>query len=314
MGAAVGAVAGGKFEGGNKRVRPGWKVALVMVIAVVWGLKLFNPYGVGVIREIGATLGDSNLRWKISEWMPMSRFDATYIFFAALSLSMAWVYRKRLEYWEVAGVAVIFVAGMTSNRHVPLLVIFSLPVLYKCIGWLVREARSEAVLEKVVQWLVVMVVSMSAVNVWLIGSGVKVLAEENFYPAGAVAYFETREDLPNTFNYYGWGGYLIWKMPGTRWFIDGRMPSWEGILLEYEAVEKGEKEGEAVLDKYEVKMVVWPARQLLGGEPAMRRLVGRLMKLLKKDDLEYRGIEGLMKEGGWRVVYEDRNAKVWERD
>ena len=38
------------------------------------------------------------------------------------------------------------------------------------------------------------------------------------------------------------------------------------------------------------------------------------MKLLKKDDLEYRGIEGLMKEGGWRVVYEDRNAKVWERD
>src|SRR3989344_1949150 len=33
-GGGVGVVAGGKFEGGNKRVRPGWKVALVMVIAV----------------------------------------------------------------------------------------------------------------------------------------------------------------------------------------------------------------------------------------------------------------------------------------
>ena len=28
------------------------------------------------------------------------------------------------------------------------------------------------------------------------------------------------------FSEYGWGGYLIWKMPEKKVFVDGRMPSW----------------------------------------------------------------------------------------
>jgi len=53
------------------------------------------------------------------------------------------------------------------------------------------------------------------------------LSEQKFYPVKAVAYL-SKQDLSsgNLFTLYDYGGYLIWKLPNKKVFIDGRMPSW----------------------------------------------------------------------------------------
>ena len=46
------------------------------------------------------------------------------------------------------------------------------------------------------------------------------------YPYEAVIYLKENNMLGNTLNFYGWGGYLVWYLPESKVFIDGRMPSW----------------------------------------------------------------------------------------
>lgn len=43
------------------------------------------------------------------------------------------------------------------------------------------------------------------------------------YPYGALNYLQTTGFQGRTFNAIEWGGYLIWNLPGQRFFIDGRM-------------------------------------------------------------------------------------------
>jgi hypothetical protein len=46
------------------------------------------------------------------------------------------------------------------------------------------------------------------------------------YPAPEVAYLQTHSCSGNLFNDYTYGGYIIWQLPHTSVYIDGRMPTW----------------------------------------------------------------------------------------
>jgi len=36
-----------------------------------------------------------------------------------------------------------------------------------------------------------------------------------------------KDKTGNVFNTYEWGGFLIWQLPNTKVFADGRMPAWQ---------------------------------------------------------------------------------------
>ena len=46
------------------------------------------------------------------------------------------------------------------------------------------------------------------------------------YPKQAIAYLQTHKCSGHLFNFYDYGGYVIWKLPSVPVYIDGRMPSW----------------------------------------------------------------------------------------
>lgn len=102
------------------------------------------------------------------------------------------------------------------------------------------------------------------------------------YPYDAIQHLR---DLPgeNVFNYYDWGGYLIYHLPEKRVFIDGRM---DNFYLEdgqsFMAVEKQilhlRPGWEEVFESYSVDYVLLPS-----SEPLVDQLLNR----------------------GWQVVYED---------
>lgn len=47
------------------------------------------------------------------------------------------------------------------------------------------------------------------------------------YPRNALKFIQENLADKTFFNNYGWGGYLTFKAPEIKWFIDGRMPAWQ---------------------------------------------------------------------------------------
>jgi hypothetical protein len=84
------------------------------------------------------------------------------------------------------------------------------------------------------------------------------------YPEGAVAYMKANKVQGRIFHDYVWGGYLIWKIPELKVFIDGRQYQYapNGVFKDYLAAEGGQNP-QAVLDKYQVGYVLVSADSLL---------------------------------------------------
>jgi hypothetical protein len=79
------------------------------------------------------------------------------------------------------------------------------------------------------------------------------------YPAGAVTYMKANGIQGRVFHDYVWGGYLIWHLPETKVFIDGRWDPYaaNNVPKDYAAAISGES-SLAVLDKYGVDYLLMP--------------------------------------------------------
>jgi hypothetical protein len=83
------------------------------------------------------------------------------------------------------------------------------------------------------------------------------------FPEGAVAFIETNKPAPNMFNYYTHGGYLAWRLPSYKVFIDGRrlMPALDGV---YESVIWG-RNSTQMLYAYGINTVIIPGMSYISG-------------------------------------------------
>ena len=81
------------------------------------------------------------------------------------------------------------------------------------------------------------------------------------YPEKIAAYLELNPCQGNIFNDYNYGGYLIWKLPSQKVFIDGRMPSWKQYNVDYfglyDNTIKSTTTRAYVFSKYNIRCVLW---------------------------------------------------------
>jgi hypothetical protein len=109
------------------------------------------------------------------------------------------------------------------------------------------------------------------------------------FPAAAVDWLEANPQREEGFNYFPWGGYLLYRLwPETRVFIDGQTDFYgEALTREYEQVISVQPGWERVLDRYAVGWVLIPVDQALARELSLR------------DD--------------WSEVYRDGMAVIYQR-
>lgn len=89
---------------------------------------------------------------------------------------------------------------------------------------------------------------------------------EDGYPKEAAEFINNNKIAGNMFNHYNYGGYLIWKMPNYKVFIDGRLEMYEGrVGDDYRIILDGSKESLVLLDKYKVNFVLEYARDAIVG-------------------------------------------------
>jgi len=84
------------------------------------------------------------------------------------------------------------------------------------------------------------------------------------YPAEILPYLKSHEPSGNVLNYYPWGGYLGWKDPKFKVFVDSRVDLFEyaGVFKDYLDL-VGFNDPLRILDEYRIRYVLFPPRSPL---------------------------------------------------
>jgi len=114
-------------------------------------------------------------------------------------------------------------------------------------------------------------------------------AERRDLPVAATEYLAAERPPGPLFNWYNWGGYLIWKLPQYPVFIDGRADVYgDELLHQVAAAYNGAPQWSTLLDRYGVRTVMLP------GQTALATV--------------------LRERHEWKKVYEDQNAVIFTRE
>ena len=278
---------------------------LAMVTVVSAAVTLINPYGWRLYGEIVDSLSYQFMLETLQEWQPLSvgaRAGRSYaLYLGGLGLAMAlWYRRVEPVRWVVAGVFLAF--SFRHMRNIPFFLIASLPLCAEVMS------QAYAHLRRGVQWpdstdkrgSFAAAVLLAAFLVWLGPEHLHRIAlsgtrpaeyfKETSYPIEAVEWIRANGDQAGQrlYNDYAYGGFLLWWLPDTKVFIDGRMPAWRSgeraILRDYMALTGGDPDL-SILTKYSVDWAL----------------------VKRRTPLE----EGLARDGAWSRMYADDKAAIY---
>jgi len=306
-----------------------WKDILIASLCLL--ATLITPYNIAGWREVASSVFDSRLRWSIAEWLPsFTYFDISMVFYVAISTGMVFLKGRYLPKIQRILFWILFVFGVSSRRNMPYFMIYSLPLTVLSIQHLFNEIKAEKLAKdrfklmfNIVRIFSVFLLILQMYRVF--GGGIIWFNNENrrsgFYPEKAVKYLKTTATSGEIFSDYGWGGFLIWKYPEKKVFIDGRMPSWKFVppkgsnetasaYDDYLKIRSGEIDFNSISDKYEIKYVLWP-REIYSLYNAIKNFVKD--KLFFGDEENEFSFTKYLIENGWKLVYEDETAVVYKR-
>jgi hypothetical protein len=281
-----------------------------------------NPYGVRIWREVWDTFSSRLLHLTINEWVPsVYRTDLDYMFVLTLSsLLVFWSWRK-LDKVRLGLFILLLVAAISSIRNVPLwlfltfdLLAVILPQFYSSIKkipfatkrfWIIYKIIFLSILLGVVIWFYPIVTDSWGAD------------PEGNYPKGAVQYFQQNPPEGRIFAPYGWGGYLIWKLPQEKVFVDGRMAIWQrdnapqgesiNAYKEFLQIDNGENNPLQILKKYQVKYVLLPQSKSKLSD--LEKLEEWIFPTSKTQDLDQ-----LIEKENRKKIYQDEVSKIYLMD
>jgi hypothetical protein len=282
-----------------------------------------NPYGPRIWVEIWNTFSSSLLHFTINEWIPtIYRTDFDYMILLTFSsLLVYWGWRK-INKVKLGLFLLLLFAGISSVRNVPFwifitldLIAVLLPDLYQSIAKIKFAPQRFRLVFKIFCLVIAITV------IWGFYPPVKSpleLKEEFYYPKGAVDYFKKNPPEGRVFAPYGWGGYLIWRLPEQKVFVDGRMAIWQrksapmgeslNAYKEFLEIDYGEKDSLSNLKKYQVRYVLWRKeddRVELTDLEKITNLFVPIPPLPKR-------LSSQIQESGAELIYSDRVSRVYK--
>lgn len=216
-------------------------------------------------------------------------------------------------------------------RNIPIWIIAAFPVTVQGITHFYQEAHShvDGVRRFKIAYKVfsTILVSMFVLQAGIFLYGAYVLHEVSMvYPTQAVQYLHAHMPKERIFSTYDWGGYLLWKLPEKKDYIDGRMPSWRWhanikgesnyAFNEYKKVMTGKELFSFFTAKYHISTLLVP--KAAAAKPPTKFLGFTISKnpLLKQLFFSLSSFYGVVvqaKQLGWKEVYHDNIAIIYQK-
>lgn len=297
-----------------------FRLLLVLVLSFI--ITSINPYGFEIYVEIFRTIGDNFLRFRIAEWMPLFSTGASpfTIIYSSLFLGLLALSFRRIEFSKAATASIFLLASFVSQRYFLIFAPLSVPVFFDIISDLqnkINPNRLKLLFSGVGRFAIIffffaLFFSGSFQNIKTVIAGRQQIA----YPEKAISFLKTLPLSDNLLNEYRWGGYLIWKLPERRVFIDGRMPSWRQgdnfVFGDYVKIFIVDDGFQSLLDRYNVKFIIISSERKLQDYPRRAFFIDNwLAKLVGYP--ESKNFYKALIDSGWKIIYEDDIATVLSR-
>ncbi len=218
---------------------------------------------------------------------------APFLLFLALAFFILSRKRKSLPVHSALLLSGWTMMALYSARNIPLMAIVAVPILAPILD--LREGgRLERILQGVENtirsgfWSVLTAACVLAFLGVGIMPGAAHKYDPDIFPVAAVNWMEENPQDGNVFNYFTWGGYLLYRLyPSTPVFIDGQTDFYgEALTREYEKVITVQPGWERVLTRYHVEWVIIPSEL-------------DLVLALQEQD--------------WQPVYQDSTAAIFRK-
>lgn len=245
---------------------------LLLAIGICFALIPLNPSGARLYRYPLDTLRSGEMRSFISEWHSPDFHNATYspLLILGLALLIAFALRPvRPRSRILVPLLGAFLAALDAVRHIPIFVLVAVPVIAAALNVRrptisVRMRPGSDRTRVAAMALVLLLLALFAAVQWTKLAREQNANEAGIYPAKAV---QQLASLPadRLFDYYDWGGYLIWKLyPASKVFVDGRADLYGADLLrQFQAVMQLKPGWQQILDSWDVQAVVVPSTSAL---------------------------------------------------
>ncbi len=274
-------------------------------------VSFINPAGYGIWQTGIGFLGNQYLVSHTAEYLPPDFQNPVFWpFLGVLLLSLLllgnsktrlpWVYNLQLSGWTAL--------ALFSGRNIPLYLVVAIPILSQSCSRILIAAKGS----RFANWLVAFQSRIDASEEQIKGGGVAVITaattlvmllsghrldfqhtgnrfSPDVFPEKAVTWLEENPPEGAGFNYFPWGGYLLYRLwPDKLVFIDGQTDFYgEELTREYEKVITLQPGWPVILNRYRVEWILMPE-------------ASPLSSFLDESD-------------GWRLVYQDQTANLFYR-
>jgi len=248
-------------------------ILVVFTMVLITGI---NPYGFRLLGEMIRQTTNTSLHLYINEWKPFfTILNIPFYLYSTLVLVFLFKNRKTTPLFTVLFLLFLFFSAISSIRNYPLWVIGSIfyilaqfEILWKTVKKIKKGDERFAIFNKYVQTFFLLGILL---QISLEGGSYYKSTAEQMYPAKAIKFLKQNKFDGELFSVYGWGGYLIWKYPEKKVFIDGRMPSWHqkapinkesnNVFEEWKNIFSGRIKIQSIQKKYNIEIVLIPTLQ-----------------------------------------------------
>ena len=264
-------------------------------------VSFINPAGVGLWTTTFNFLGSRYLVGHTQEYLPVNIHQpeaVPFLLMIALSIFLLAIKSAKTPLSHALLLAGWTVMALFSARNIPIYAVVAVPLLAAAASTIIepraRWQRIEARFFSIDQtakgglWLWI---SIAALLLVLIASpAVRDYPryDAQKFPLAAVDWIEAHPQTGRMFNYFPWGGYLLYRLyPHYPVFIDGQTDFYgEALTREYEAVITVQDNWQTVLEGYQVAWALLPAET-----PVAQAMIA----------------------AGWQEIYRDGTAVILRR-
>ena len=270
---------------------------------------LINPSGLGLWKTSVGYLGEKYLVDNTFEYQSPNFHEIQFwpfLFFIILLIVLIGMSKRRHNTGRLLTSTAWISMGLYSARNIPLAAILSSQIMVESLeDWItisspkikilngIRksgerlkyvENQLKGILFPILSIIVAVVGLWAGIHLDIDGQGYSFDREK--FPVEAVDWLEKNPQDGEMFNYFIWGGYLLYRLwPEEQVFIDAQTDFY-GVQLtqEYGKVIFGQEGWEQVLNKYQIEWAILPSDES--------------------------AVHALIRDCGWNVVYEDSTAVI----